>query len=243
MRLLDSLRKTLGGGADELGRDDLLQKVEDGVLALRRHGARGREVFPDGVRVRITAAEGSIATLRGFVSDASFERDLEARLTNRLVKPEALPARRYEVVQGDVPGVTVEDDPVGLIGVLVIEGGDKDAARYVMELGRKEWRLGRGPWHQERADDQRLPNDLILSDNLAYVSRAAAILRRSGAQLEVESRQQGEFLIVQRKDGAQLRPAMTASGRVPLKVGDRMVFHDGRNERLTVILLPVEEPC
>ncbi len=243
MSLLDTLKKTFAGGSEELGRDDLLRKIEEGVLALQRHGARGREVFPDGVRVRITASDGSIATLRSFVSDPAFERDLEARLQNRLVNHTALPARRYEVLRGDEPGITVEDDPVGIIGVLVIRGGDRDGARYVLELGRKEWRLGRGSWHQERADDQRLPNDVILGDQAGFISRAAAIIRRSGALLEVESRQQGEFLIVVRKDGAQLRPAMTASGRVPLRVGDELLFHDGRTNQLTVVLLPVEEPC
>jgi hypothetical protein len=75
---------------------------------------------------------------------------------------------------------------------------------------------------------------------LKNVSRAAALVRRSGAFLEVEARQQGEFLMLVRRDGTQLRPALTAAGRLPLAPGDRLVFHDGgQNE----IVLRLEPPC
>lgn len=243
MSFLDKIRRGLSGGDDELGREDLLRAAEEGILALKRHGSRGREVFPAGVRVIVRAAEGSVVTLRGFVSDPTFERDLEARLKNRLVAAESLPARRYKVERGEPAGVTVEEDEQALAGVLVVEGGDQDGARYPVDLGRKEWRIGRGRWHQERPDDQRLPNDILLTESLPWVSRAAALLRRSGALLEVEARQQGEFLIVVRRDGTQLRPAVTASGRTPLRVGDRLEFHDGHDGRVTLRLDAAEDPC
>ncbi len=238
MSLFDKIRRSFAGGEDELGRDDLLRHIEDGILRFKRHGSRGREVFPSGVHVRITAAEGSLATLRAFVRDASFERDLEARLQNRLVAVEALPARRYTVQQGDAPGVVVEEDEQALAGVLIVEGGDHDGHRFPIDLARKDWRIGRGRWHQEHPGDQRLPNDVIVTESASFVSRAAAILRRSGAFLEVESRQQGDFLIVVRADGTQLRPAMTASGRAPLRVGDRLELHDGREARIGLRLAP-----
>lgn len=240
MSLLHRFRKLLDGGDQELGREDLLRQIEEGILALRRHGARGKEVFPPAVRVEIHAAEGSLATLRAFVEDPLFERELEARLSNRLVAAEELPARRYRVESGEHSEVRVEEEASLLLGRAVVVGGDKDGAELTLEAVRREWRLGRGAWHQERADDQRLPNDLVLTDTLSYVSRAAALLRRSGALLEVESRQQGEFLIVVRKDGSQLRPAMAASGRVPVKPGDRLDFHDGASQRLSVLILPPE---
>jgi hypothetical protein len=243
MSIFEKIRRSLSGGEDELGREDLLRHVEEGILALKRHGTRGREVFPAGVKVRITAAEGSLATLRAFVADPSFERDLEARLQNRLVTADSLPARRYKVERGEPAGVQLEEDDLALAGVLVIEGGDLDGHRFPVDLGRKEWRIGRGRWHQERPDDQRLPNDIVLTETLPFVSRAAALLRRSGSLLEVESRQQGEFLLVLRRDGTQLRPAMTASGRTPLKVGDRVEFHDGRDGRVSLRLDPLEDPC
>lgn len=241
--VLDKLKPVVDGGDQELGRDDLLRQVEEGILALRRHGVKGREVFPPAVRIRIQVAEGSVLTLQGFVSDPAFEQDLEARLRNRLVAAGVLPARKYVVERGDSSQVTVEEDAKALLGRAQVVGGDKDATITSLEPSRKEWRLGRGRWHQERSDDQRLPNDIVLTDNLPWISRAAAILHRSGALMEVESRQQGEFLIVVRADGAQLRPAMTASGRVPVRPGDRLEFHDGADQRLTVIILPSEDGC
>lgn len=239
MGILDKLKSTFSGGDDELSRDDLLREVESGILALQRHGRRGREVFPPGVRVGIVASGGSLEALRAFVADPAFERDLEARLRNRLVDPEDLPARRYEVEAGEVSSVVVEDDPVALQGLFVVTGGDEDGARYPIELTRREWRLGRGPWHQEREADQRLPNDVVVTTTLPWVSRAAAIVRRTGSFLEVESRQQGEFLLVVRRDGTQVRPAMTAAGRTALAPGDRLVFHDGGTGRVEIKV----EPC
>lgn len=243
MSFLDTIRRGLRGGDDELGREDLLRATEEGILALKRHGARGREVFPAGVRVRVRANEGGVVTLKAFVADPSFERELEARLQNRLVAPEGLPARRYVIESGEPAGITVEEDDQPLAGVFVIEGGDQDGSRFPVDLGRKEWRLGRGRWHQERPDDQRLPNDIVLTDSLAWVSRAAALIRRSGALLEIEARQQAEYLIVVRRDGTQVRPAMTASGRAPLRVGDRIELHDGHNGKITLRFDAAEDAC
>lgn len=239
MGFLDKLKQTLSGGDHELSRDDLLREIEAGILALQRHGRKGKETFPPGVRVRITTSEGSLETLRGFVTDPAFERDLEARLRNRLVDPEALPARRYDVSVGERNAVTVDEDGNALQGSFVVEGGDQEGARFPIELTRKEWRIGRGRWHQERPDDQRLPNDILVTDTLSYVSRAAALVRRTGAFLEIEARQQGDFLIVERKDGTRLRPAMTAAGRIPLQLGDRILFHDGHDAQIVLRV----EPC
>ena len=52
------LKTLLTGGASELGQPDLLRKVVDGILKLRRHGGRGIEVLPEEVQVRIKVAEG-----------------------------------------------------------------------------------------------------------------------------------------------------------------------------------------
>lgn len=242
-RIRDALAGPLAGGEDELGREDLLRRLEEGLLALKRHGPRGREVFPAGVRVVVTVAEGSLATVRAFVADPSFERDLEARLQNRLVSADVLPARRYLVQKGDATRVELLEEDRHVGAVLVVEGGDRDGDRWPVELGRREWRIGRGKWHQERPDDQRLPNDVVLTETTAWISRAAAIVRRAGAFLEVEARQQGDFLVVVRRDGTQVRPAMTAAGRVPLAAGDRLVFHDGGEGRVVLRVDPPEEPC
>lgn len=226
------------GGDDELGRDDLLRDTCDGILKLRRHGARGKDVFPPGVIVRVAARDGSLESLRRFVADSSFELDLDAMLRNRLVEPGALPARRYVIGSGSVNRVDVEDDTVGVQAVFVIEGGDKDGERYVVKLSQREWRLGRGRWHQDQADDQRVANDIVLSETLSWISRAAAVIQRSGAFLEVVSRQQKDFLVVLKADGAKIRPHLTASGRAPLAIGDRLEFHDGVSSSLVLRVDP-----
>ena len=226
------------GGDDELGRDDLLRDTCDGILKLRRHGARGKDVFPPGVIVRVAARDGSLESLRRFVADSSFELDLDAMLRNRLVEPGALPARRYEIGSGSINRVDVEDDTVGVQAVFVIEGGDKDGERYAVKLSQREWRLGRGRWHQDQADDQRVANDIVLSETLSWISRAAAVIQRSGAFLEVVSRQQMDFLVVLKADGAKIRPHLTASGRAPLAIGDRLEFHDGVSSSLVLRVDP-----
>lgn len=241
MRLLDRLNQMLGADEGELGREELLGRVVDGILALQRHGRRGVDTFPAGVLVRVTTGGGSLETLHAFVADPSFERDVEANLLNRLARPERLPTRRYRVEAGESPQVVVEEDTRSVQARFVVEGGDLDGQVYPVEITRQEWRVGRGRWHQERAGDQNLPNDLLVTESLPWVSRAAAIIRRRGAFLEVEARAQGEFVVVVKADGTQLRPAMTASGRVPLTVGDRLRFHDGAVGEVAVHLQAVPE--
>lgn len=230
------------GGDDDLGRDDLLREVCAGVLELKRFGAKGKEVFPPGVLVAVTARDGSLESLRRFVADASFETDLDAMLRNRLTEPGTLPARRYRVDAGPVNRVQVTDDELGVQAVFVIVGGDHDGQRLDVRLAQREWRVGRGRWHQEQGDEQRVPNDVVLTESLPWVSRAAAVITRTGAFLEVASRQQKDFLIVVKADGARVRPHLTAAGRAPLAIGDRLEFHDGGSGLLTLRVDPLPAP-
>lgn len=226
-------------GDDELGREDLLREARDGILKLKRHGARGKEVFPPGVLIAVTARGGSIESLRGFVADPQFEADLDGLLRNRLVEPGILPARRYVITAGERNLVTVEDDTTGVQAQFVIEGGDRDGEVVLVKLAARDWRLGRGRWHQDQGDGQRVANDVVLTETLPFISRAAALIERKGAFLEVTSRQQGAFLVVLKADGAKIRPHMTASGRAPLALGDRLEFDDGASARLTLRIDPV----
>ena len=57
------LKTLLTGGASELGQPDLLRKVVDGILKLRRHGGRGIEVLPEEVSVRIRVAQGGVQAI------------------------------------------------------------------------------------------------------------------------------------------------------------------------------------
>lgn len=240
MGILDKLRGTpLADDSDgELGRDDLVRRVVQGVLRLRRYGAAGHDTFPDGVIVRVRAAGGRVETLRAFAADPAVEREIDARLLNELAKPGELPLRRWDVSAGEGDGVEVIEDPSPVLAVLVVEGGDRDGDRYPVTPGRREWRLGRGRWHH----DQRLPNDVVLTDTLSWVSRAAALLRRGSGLFELEARDQGEYLIVHPFDGTPRRPAMTASGRVAVRVGDRIELHDGKDARIVLHVRGADAP-
>lgn len=231
MRWIDALKGFLGDDSDgELGGADLYALVAKGILALGRRDAKGKLVLPAGVEIRVTAVDGSLATLEQWSRSAETNREIDARLVNERVEPADLPVRRWTVCRGETNGIEVVDDPDPVLAVLVVEGGDKDGDRFPVGPGRREWRLGRGRWHS----DSRLPNDIVLSDTAAWLSRGAAILRRVGTGFEVESRDQGEFLVVHPRDGTSRRPALTASGRVALNTGDRLEFHDGKAERVVL---------
>ena len=42
--------------------------------------------------------------------------------------------------------------------------------------------------------------------------------------------------MVEKQDGDRVRPALTASGRVPLAFGDRVVFTDGKRPVVTIVV-------
>lgn len=231
--VLQRLKGALDGGSGEFHRDDLLRRVEDATWRLRTFGSRGAEEFPPAVRVRVSARVPD--PVRGWVEDPSFDRDLDARLLNRMVQAsrEALPLRSYEVEAADLDQVEVVPDAQAAVLVLRIEGGDRDGEVVALPAGRREVRLGRGPWHGR---DERVPNDVVLTAHQAFVSRAAAILYRSGACLEVVAREQGECLEVVRAGGARVRPVMDSTGRTRLQAGDCLVFNDGGGQAVTVRL-------
>jgi len=53
---------------------------------------------------------------------------------------------------------------------------------------------------------------------------------------ELEALDQSEALVVARPDGQRLRPALAASGRVPVQPGDIVEFTDGAKTVLSVRL-------
>ena len=233
MRWFDELRRSFSVDNDgELGRFDLVSLTVKGILALGRRELKGELGLPPGVIVRVSAREGSLETLRAWAANPATEREITARLLNERVEPVAIPVRRWEISPGERDGLEVLEDPAPIYGVFVVEGGDHDGDRHPVGPGRREWRLGRGRWHA----DNRVQNDIVLADAAPWLSRAAAVLHRTPAGFELEARDQGEFVLVVPAEGTPRRPAMTASGRVPLALGDRVEFHDGKDARLTLRL-------
>lgn len=232
--MLDTLRgwfrSVAHAGPASLDRAALLSEASRGILALGTFGERGAHVFPSGVTVRVTVPEGKVGGFEKIVETPSFDQELLADLRNRLVAFEEFPARRYVVVAGETEGVEVIGDPKTAVFVLVVEGGDRDGARFPVENVRATWRMGRGPSHDEAGG---LPNDFVLTDTARFVSRAAAVLRYD-AGLHLEVKEQGAALVVHRAGGGQERPYNTPRGSCPLLVGDVVEFNDGRQAHLRV---------
>jgi len=217
----------------ELGQPDLLRRVTDGIAALARHAGKGTPVLPPEVEVQIkVGGKGSVQVIEQFVQDPAFDREVEARVLNELVKlrPEGLPVRRYVVEPGEHTSVEVKESPRRRYQ-LRIEGGDRDGATITLPPNRRHYLLGRGDWHGE---EQQVANDVVLSRSDKAISRRAARLHRSTAGLELESLDQQQALVVERPSGEKLRPALAASGRVPVGVGDRIEFTDGTRPVLTL---------
>jgi len=226
--------KELFGGITEgeLGQPDLLRRVTEGITALARHAGKGMPVLPPEVEVQIKVGKGSVQVVQQFVQDPAFDREVEARVLNELVKlrPEGLPVRRYIVEPGERTTVEVKETPRRRYQ-LRIQGGDRDGVTVTLPPNRRHYLLGRGDWHGE---EQQVANDLVLSLADKAISRRAARLHRSTAGLELESLDQQQALVVERASGEKLRPALASSGRVPIGAGDRIEFTDGTQPVLTV---------
>jgi hypothetical protein len=234
MNIKTMLTGVIDGGASELGSPDLVRRVVDGIADLRRHADRGIEVLPQEVEVHIGVAEGSVKVIERFVADPMFDREVEAGLRNRLVRmpQETMPVRHYQVQAAKRTKIEVKEiEPRKY--QLRIEGGDRDGTSFVLPPGRRDLLIGRGPWH---GDDQQVANDVIVSNEERRISRRAARLHRMGAAFELESVDQRESLTIRKADGDRLRPALSASGRVPLKPGDVVEFTDGATPVLTMRL-------
>jgi len=229
------VRNLIGGVIhEELGQPDLLRRVTSGIVALARHADRGLPVLPAEVEVRIRVGDGGTQTIERFVQDPAFDREVEARVLNELVRlrPDGMPVRRYVVEAGERNAVEVKEAPLRRFR-LRIQGGDRDGTAVTLPPSRRQYLMGRGDWHGE---EMQVANDVVVSENERAVSRRAARLHRSAAGLEIESLDQREALVIEKQDGERLRPALTASGRVPLAFGDRVEFTDGRKPVITIVL-------
>jgi hypothetical protein len=227
------LSNLITGGRAELGWDDLVRRVVDGIAALPRYGPRGEVVFPAEVTVRITVGEGSLHTVQQFVDRPELDREIETALCNRCdVAAADLPVRQYLVSPADRTSVTIGEG-APRAWQLVVSGGDRDGATLTLPTGWTEASLGRGEWH---GADRHARNDLVVCERTEHVSRRAARLYRSGNHVEVASLDQGDQLLVRRATGEVVRPARTARGRVVVRPGDAIELSDGRGGGVRVIL-------
>ncbi len=232
------LSELLRGGADELGWDDLIRRIVDEVVRLKRFGARGEVVFPVDVVVRITVGEGSVATVQEFVDRPELDREVGAGLANRCdVALDQLPRREYVVSAADRTSITVVEG-APQVWRFVIEGGDRARAALSLPAGWAEAAFGRGEWH---GADQHARNDLIICEQTEYVSRRAGRLYRAGHLLEVASLDQADLLIVKRASGEAVRPSRTARGRAAVRPGDTIELTDGRGGTVRILVERVAE--
>lgn len=227
------LKGMLRGGGDELGWDDLIRRVTDAIVGLRRYGPRGEVAFPEAIVVRITVAEGGAAIVQGFIDRPELDREVGAAVANRCdVEPSTLPIREYVVSVADRTTVTATEG-APRSWQLAITGGDRDGQQLTLPAGWSELAFGRGPWH---GADHGAKNDLVVCDKTEFVSRRAGRLFRAGHVLEVASLDQADELVVRRASGETVRPARTARGRAVLKEGDTIELGDGRGTTLRLVL-------
>lgn len=232
---LKALWEGLGqASADELSQPDLLRKVTEEFVRLARHDDKGVPLLPKEVEVHIRVGAGSVQVIERFVQDPSFDRELEARLLNELVRlqPEALPLRKYIVETADTTSVLVRELKPRQYR-LRIEGGDRQGAKFPLPQGRRDFLLGRGEWH---GDDPGSVNDIVLSESEKAVSRRAARLHRGSLGLELEALDQRDALVVVRPNGERVRPVLSANGRVVVGTEDVIEFTDGKQPVLRVRL-------
>ena len=187
--------------------------------------------------------EGSVQVIERFVNDPPSTARSRRALLNQLVRAreDRMPVRRYFVKAGKKTQVAVKESPPGRYQ-LRIEGGDRDGqTSRALPAASDVFLLGRGPWH---GDDQQVANDVIvLARARSAVSRRAARLHRVGGGFELESLDQREALVVAQPDGQRLRPALSASGRVPVRPGDAIEFTDGSEDRAHRRSSRRPEPC
>jgi hypothetical protein len=207
----------LGGGSDELGWDDLVRRVVRAIGSLARRADRGRVAFPPEVTIDIEVAEGGLEVIRGFVARRELDERVGAALANEHdCDPRELPFREYVVRAGRGTKIVAREGSTHAWEI-TIEGGDRDGQKTRLAASQREVRVGRGEWHGKK---EHLRNDMIVCDATDDVSRRAARIVQAGSELEVESLDQGDTLVVRRASGESIRPARTSSGRVAVRSGD-----------------------
>ena len=225
------LRGWLTGGANEIGWDDLVDRIAAVIARGRQFGKKGEPVFPAELQVTVVAPAEALDVVRGFLEEPDLDRRVQAELANRCdCEPSALPLCAYAAAEGPRLEVQVEPRQGVAVWELEVAGGDRSGTRIEVP-DKREIRFGRGEWH---GGDRHARNDLIVSTADAFVSRRAGRLLRTGHSFEVEALDQGDFLTVHRGDNS-VRPARSASGRVALRSGDEIELASGDGDAVRLI--------
>jgi hypothetical protein len=216
-------------GGDEISWDDLIRRVVDQIVALRRWGARGETALPEAIAIALGVPQNSVEVVRGFVRDERFDREVGAMLANRIDRGvDELPLRDYTVDRAEKLAIAVSE-AAPRAWELAIAGGDLDGR--ALALTSTELVFGRG---SGAGDGPR--SDLAVCEHTAFVSRRAGRLFRTGHRVEVVALDQGDLLLVRRANGEVVRPARTARGRVALAPGDVIELSDGRAETVRLVI-------
>jgi hypothetical protein len=223
------LSGVLRGGTDEISWDDLIRRIVDRAVALRRWGARGETALPEAIEIALGVPENSVEVVRGFTRDERFDREVGAMFANRIDRAvDELPLRDYRVDQAEKLVVDVREAAPRAWEV-AISGGDLDGR--ALPLTASEVVFGRG---SGTGDGPR--SDVVVCEQTAFVSRRAGRLIRTGHRVEVTALDQGDLLLVRRASGELVRPARTARGRVALAAGDIIELSDGRAEVVKLVV-------
>lgn len=225
------LRSLFSGASSELGAHDLRRHIIDAIKALVERDSAGNEVLPGAILLTITAPTERLELVQRFVREPSFDADITAALLNELygINSQGLPAWSFHFVVGELAVVAAPTQSAPIGWLAVIDGDRRGVVASVLPL-KRPFTLGRTHNHGDGA----VKNDLVVSDDARFVSRRAAALHRTGSQLWLESRDQGDALWLERSTGERLRPTHTVERRVHLMPGDTLVFSDGRDARVSV---------
>ena len=164
MGLFTPLQRWLHADRQELTRDDLIQRVVDGVAQTRTFGPSGSVLLPPGLRitVRLPGDHPGSQMVASMLHQPGFDAEVGRSLANRLpdVSPHDLPLRTYAVCEGDAIAVKITAAEGITPARVLIEGGDLDQISIYLAPDQRRFHVGRGPWH---GPDRSIPNEIMLT--------------------------------------------------------------------------------
>lgn len=219
------LRKILGGRPARpgpVGPDELERLVVAAITGKRSWGRGGRSLMPGALGIRVRVPPRQEEATRTLIEDPEFAGQVDRRLLAEIVGLAVtdLPLCMFEVEPADVLAVETFESPAVPSLSLFVRTGDCAGARLELPPSRAPRFLGRGDTHGGAGGP---PNHLVLTREALYVSRASALIQRSGQGAVLALVDQGRELVVVPVDGgAPICPAATRSRQVAVGSGDEI---------------------